>query len=231
MTVKVIGRCGRKAPPSFLFLASGMEARRAETRVTAPFPTGPEGRRTVPRKAHMSEFEEIRRLYKTRCDEHFAYRQIAAQFALRFATGFREHIGAPEDYVGLDGNTRTAYVEPTKITQTPFGQAQSARPQNHLDLVTFDDDDGYFRFGVRLALEAAADAFPKQPFVFVLRFAIDARQCELEAVGEAFSFDINDNNALTAAYAAMSDALKRELSRKPWDGIERPIGFLPLSRD
>ena len=179
----------------------------------------------------MSEFEEIQRLYKTRRDDHFAYRQIAAQFALRFATGFRQHIGAPEDYVELDGNTRTAYVEPTKITRNPSGKEQSACPQNHLDLVTFDDDDGYFRFGVRLALEPAPDAFPKQPFVFVLRFAIKERQCELEAAGEAFSFDINDNNAHTAAYAAMSDALKRELSRKPWDGVERPIGFLPLSRD
>ena len=177
----------------------------------------------------MSEFEEIQRLYKTRRDDHFAYRQNAAQFALRFANGFRKHIGAPEDYVEPDGNTRTAYVEPTKITRNPSGQEQSACPQNHLDLVTPDDDDGYLRFGVRLVLEPAPGAFPKQPFVFVLRFAIKENQCELEAAGKAFSFDISDNNAHTAAYAAMSDALKRELKRKPWDGVEkRPIGFLPF---
>jgi len=51
-----------------------------------------------------------------------------------------------------------------------------------------------------------------------------------EHAEKSFSFGARDNSARAPVYDHMVAALKKELERKPWDGVEtQTIGFLRLS--
>jgi hypothetical protein len=95
---------------------------------------------------------------------------------------FREHVGAPEHYLDIDRQTKKAYVEPRKIPRESSSEEKSV-PEYGLDLVT-REDDGFFVFGVRFVLDRATNAFPKSPFVYVVRFRLLEDNCEMEVAGE-----------------------------------------------
>jgi hypothetical protein len=177
----------------------------------------------------MSTFEEIQQLCKKWSEDEHNYLIQSTQFALRFANGFREYIGAPEHYLDFDMQTTKEYVELRKIIRNSAGEEEAVMPKHGTDALT-RQDDGFFLFGVRFVVDSATNAFPKQSLVYVVRFRVVEAMCEMKVAGESFSFGVRDNSARAPVYDHMVAALKKELERNPWDGVQKQtIGFLPLS--
>jgi hypothetical protein len=95
---------------------------------------------------------------------------------------------------------------------------------------------GFFLFGVRFVLDRATNAFPKSPFVYVVRFRLLEDNCEMEVAGETFRFNPIDSTARAPVYDHMIGVLRNALERKPWDvekqntmgfGFQRPQTGLP----
>ncbi len=177
----------------------------------------------------MSAFEEIQQLYEKWSKDGHDYLVLSAQFALRFANGFREHIGAPQHYLELDRQTTKEYVELRKIIRNSAGEEEAVEPRHGTDVLT-RQDDGFFLFGVRFVVDSAINAFPKQWLIYLVRFRVVEDLCEMKVAGESFSFGARDNSARAPVYDHMVAVLKKELERKPWDGVQKQtIGFLRLS--
>jgi hypothetical protein len=142
----------------------------------------------------MSPFEEIQQVCKKWSEDGHNYLIQSAQFAQRFANGFREYIGAPEHYLDLDRQTTKEYVEPRKIIRNSAGEEEAVLPKHGTDVLT-RQDDGFFLFGVRFVVDSATNAFPKQSLVYVVRFRLVEAICEMKVAGESFSFEARDNSA------------------------------------
>jgi hypothetical protein len=177
----------------------------------------------------VTAFEEIQKLYGKWSEDEHRYLMQSLLFARGFANGFREHVGAPQQYLELDGATTREYVEARKVDCDLSGEHKPV-PEKGVDFLT-RLDDGFFLFGVRFVFEPAPNAFPKQSIVYVIAFRIVEGTCEMKVAGESFSFDAREKKARAPAYDQMIAALKKELEHKPWEGVQKQaIGFLPLSR-
>jgi hypothetical protein len=177
----------------------------------------------------MSAFEEIQQLCKKWSEDEHNYLIQSAEFARRFANGFREHIGAPEHYLDLNRQATKEYVELRKIIRNSAGEEEVVLPKHGTDVLTRQDDGG-FLFGVRFVVDSATNAFPKQFLTYVVRFRIVEAVCEMKVAGESFSFEVRDNSARAPVYDHMVAVLKKELERKPWNGAQtQTIGFLSFA--
>ena len=117
----------------------------------------------------MSDFDDLRAAFKEWHNRNRAYEISLVKFALGFAEGFREHIGAPEYFVQPDGVIKTQYVEALKLTD-----------DNNLvssdDLLRRDENDEYFEFGLRIYMEFESDAVSKKALRLHHRLPPDERK-------------------------------------------------------
>ena len=142
----------------------------------------------------MTIFEDLRAEYKVARESALDYQRNSALFAQRLARRFQNYIGAPENYLGLNRRDTGHYIEPMKVTITGPANFTPEEPQGLTDLIS-KDDDGYWLVGLRLTLDVADNTFPKDKFVFLLRFVVRDDECEM-SVGfdkRSFKFQLNDD--------------------------------------
>lgn len=171
----------------------------------------------------MSDFDNLRAAFKEWHNRNRAYEISLVKFALRFAEGFREHIGAPEYFVQPDGVIKTQYVEALKLTD-----------DNNLvssdDLLRRDENDEYFEFGLRIYMEFESDAYPKRPFGYIIGFRrTNEDEYELKIAGRTFK--VSDDRSRQDVYRFMVDNLKDAFAQEPWDAVEKmAIGFVQFEK-
>ena len=172
----------------------------------------------------MTKIDELRGAYRDWRERNIAYHDAVVAFAANFARGFREYIGAPGTYNVPGRTTKKPYVEVRKLTDE--GNLVRANPG---ELLTFEED-GYYKFGVMLALDYSENMYPKAGFGFSVRVRLKKDVCDLKVSDRSFTVKLADKDALNQAYDFMVDLLKTSFRREPWEVDEkRQIGFVHLS--
>src|ERR1700730_1511390 len=176
----------------------------------------------------MTLFDDLRKDY-TRWDEaHSRYEQECILFAQQFLEAFKSYIGAPNNYVDIDRQTKW-YVEPMEVTRDRSGEYHFKEAGSLVDLVQ-RDEDGYQQTGLRLTIDRQANSFPRGYFSFLVRFIIRPSECEIR-VGfdnKQFSFPTSDPKKMTPVFDYMIQALRDVLAIEPWSVSKKAqIGFVP----
>ena len=179
----------------------------------------------------MTIFEDLRKDYQIARETSLEYQRSSALFAQRLARRFQIYIGAPDNYRTMKQDDTRWYVQPMRTTLRGHNDFVSETPEGLHDLLT-KDEDGYWLVGLRLTLDIAANAFPKDNFVFLLKFTIRGGECEM-SVGfgkDARKFQADDDEGIKPIFDNMISQLKELFARKPWDMPKKnTIGFTAQS--
>jgi hypothetical protein len=160
----------------------------------------------------LTRYEELSKLLEPWRSKWFDQQTSIQMLPLKLADGLRAYLGAPEYYTNDDGEL-IPYVCDAKVrkdTQSP-GYILSVGRQ---DLESpFFDDDGQFRFGLRVLLESSPNTFPKQDVWFSFTGLIkDETFVVTEANSKtAFSLPHEDERL----YQHLFEALRKIMSETP----------------
>jgi len=175
----------------------------------------------------MSIFEDLRIAYRASQETYRDYARDSLAAVQELAHTFREYIGAPETYLDPDGETRRPYVHLLSF-QIQDGVPVAAQPESQNDILT-REPDGFWRFAMSLTLDRDRETFPKQQLVFFMRLKLRGGLWHVQLLDQGFQdFRIaqprdSDEHAL---FDQMIGMVRRLLSTKPWEGVEKlPIGF------
>lgn len=175
----------------------------------------------------MTIFDELRAAYRSSQEAYREYARASVAAAQELAHRFRDYLGAPETYTDPEDETRRPYVRLLAFQIAETGPV-AAVPESHADLLA-RDDDGFWRFAISLTIDRDGDTFPKQQLAFFLRLKLHGGTLHVQLLDDGFQdFHIaeagkGDERAL---FDQMVEMVKRLLSAKPWEGVEKlPIGF------
>jgi hypothetical protein len=175
----------------------------------------------------MSIFDDLRIAYRASQESYRDYARDSLAAAQELAHSFREYIGAPETYLDPDGETRRPYVHLLSF-QIQDGIPVAAQPESQNDILT-REPDGFWRFAMSLSRDRDPETFPKQQLVFFMRLKLRGGLWHVQLLDQGFQdFRIalprdSDEHAL---FDQMIGMVRRLLSTKPWEGVEKlPIGF------
>jgi hypothetical protein len=172
----------------------------------------------------MAIYDELRQEYDQWSKDTRAYWFDSGRYALQFAAGFREYLGAPEFYNDHEG--QHPYVELCKVVDGPSTDESKFEPTNFHDALT-RGEDGLLTFGVSIIIEKAQNTFPKASFGFSIGMLPRDGQCTVKIAGERFELDMTNEQARIPAYKHMLKVLRQWLASKPWDANRKnPIGFV-----
>ena len=175
----------------------------------------------------MSIFDDLRDAYGASQETYREYAREALIAAQQLAYGFREFLGAPETYLDPDDETRHPYVRLLSF-QIQDGLPVPVQPESHADLL-IREPDGFWRFAISLTLDRDAETFPKQHLAFFLRLKPHGGVWHVQLLDDGFQ-DFHIPSGRTEErrplYEHMVEMVKRLLTAKPWEGVEKlPIGF------
>ena len=145
----------------------------------------------------------------------------------KLAEGFAKCIGAPENYPDLEHGSPKWYVYPEQALQGNEGDITYSNPETRMDVIT-RDDTGCWISSIVIVLEPAANAYPKAPFRYFVRFALRDRQCELhldEAGSQRIDFNIDVLLIHDRVYETMLGMLRRILEMQPWSAERSSMSF------
>lgn len=167
----------------------------------------------------MSYFDDLRTEFTQFAEARHNYWIEAATYANRFTNGFGVFLGAPKSFHPCGGH-ETNYVELCKIKN-----GEAIPETNIIEAITLTED-GFLSFAVRVYLERASNAYPKQPFAYHISFLPKDRSCILKVAGRSFEIDLADDARLPV-YQTMLDGIRQWLSLKPWEfeNQKAKIGF------
>jgi hypothetical protein len=188
----------------------------------------------------MTIFDDLRRLYIAWSDRRRRYFNDSWQFVYHFAAGFGNYIGAPATYNEMSsGNNPNRiptrwYVEPLQAIKDDGGEVHLKDAESHMDVVKWDGD-GYWISGIRVMIDTAESAHPKEGFTFLVRFTLRTGQSELQIGDEAdgkFEIDAEKPDSFKPAYEYMVTLLQTLLDSPPWNISEKTqIGFRPPQKE
>jgi hypothetical protein len=175
----------------------------------------------------MTIFDEIQAAYRASQDTYRDYARASLAAAHDLAHRFREYLGAPETYIDPEDETRRPYVRLLAF-QLPDGVPVAAQAESQADILA-RDEDGFWRFAISLTIDRDGETFPKQQLAFFLRFKVHGGIRHVQLLDDGFQdFRIGEagDTDEQGLFDRMVDMVKRVLSAKPWDGVEKlPIGF------
>ena len=175
----------------------------------------------------MSIFDDLRIAYRASQESYRDYARSSLAAAQELAHSFREYIGAPETYLDPDGETRRPYVHLLSF-QIQDGVPVAAQPETLNDILT-REPDGFWRFAMSLTLDRDPEAFPKQQLVFFMRLKVRGGLWQVQLLDDGvqdFRIAIPRESNEHALFDHMIGMVRRLLSTKPWEGVEKmPIGF------
>jgi hypothetical protein len=175
----------------------------------------------------MTIFDELRTAYRSSQEAYREYARASLVAAQDLAHRFRDYLGAPETYTDPEDETRRPYVRLLAF-QIADGVPVAAAPESHADILA-REDDGFWRFAISLTIDRDSDSFPKQQLAFFLRLKLHGGICHVQLLDDGFQdFRIAEtgDGGERALFDQMVEMVKRLLSAKPWEGVEKlPIGF------
>lgn len=174
----------------------------------------------------MTIYDGLRQDYEQWSTTNREYWFGSARYAVRFASGFREYLGAPEFFD--DNGKKQAYVEVRKVTEDENGEPHFESANFH-EVLSVDDERSSLAFGIVVMLEIAANTFPKGSFAFSIGMVPRGNLCTLRISGEEFNVDMSGDKSRLPAYEHMAKVVRDFLALKPWDAQRKqPIGFVNL---
>lgn len=175
----------------------------------------------------MSIFDDLRIAYRASQETYRDYARSSLAAAQELAHSFREYIGAPETYLDPDGETRRPYVHLLSF-QIQEGVPIAAQPESLNDILT-REPDGFWRLAISLTLDRDPETFPKQQLVFFMRLKVRGGLWQVQLLDDGvqdFRIAIPRESNEHALFDHMIGMVRRLLSTKPWEGVEKmPIGF------
>jgi hypothetical protein len=175
----------------------------------------------------MTIFDEIQAAYRASQDTYRDYARASLAAAHDLAHRFREYLGAPETYIDPEDETRRPYVRLLAF-QLPDGVPVAAQAESQADILA-REDDGFWRFAISLTIDRDGETFPKQQLAFFLRLKLHGGIRHVQLLDDGFQdFRIGEAGGADerALFDRMVEMVKRVLSAKPWEGVEKlPIGF------
>jgi hypothetical protein len=161
------------------------------------------------------------------------YRRASIHFINRFASAFRQHIGAPEHYA----NPETGRSEPVQVLscqKNKDGDYTFKRMCSPFDVIELQED-GRWLTALGLVL-GAENYFPKGEIAFPIEFILHEQNCTMILGSKnkhKFELSLEDEKTFKPVFDCMVGFVKEFLAKKPWDRNDtieqRQIGFLPLA--
>ena len=183
----------------------------------------------------MTAFSDLQKQYGNWQQSRHDYRLASVQFIRRFARRFREYLGAPEFYQTLNQpGAPQPYVSVVGVSETGEHTLEFKKSNSPFELLD-QQEDGFWRTGIRLDLDRGQNEFPKANFFYLIKFVLRGNTCEMIFMNgekKRFSFSIDDPAQETPIFEYMHGVVEHALSMPPWETEEkRSIGFLPLKSD
>ena len=176
----------------------------------------------------MTIFDDLRGAYTSSQDAYRDYARASLAAAHDIAHRFREYLGAPETYTDPDDETRRPYVRLLAFQIQEDGSPAAVQPESQGDLLVHDPD-GFWRFAISLTIDRDVETFPKQQLAFFLRLKLHGGVRHIQLLDDGFQdFRVVEAGGTDehAFFRQMVEMVKRLLSAKPWEGVEKlPIGF------
>src|SRR5580700_7427234 len=109
----------------------------------------------------MTAFSDLQQHYGKWQQSRQDYRLASLQFIQRFARRFREYLGAPESYqTGNQAGSPEPYVSVVAVKQTSELTVDFKKSNSPFELLD-QQEDGFWRTGIRLDLDRGLNEFPK----------------------------------------------------------------------
>jgi hypothetical protein len=178
----------------------------------------------------MAVFDELRAEYAVARDANLNHYHLCDIFARGLGRRLGTYIGAPETFSDIGGDP-VDYIEAVEVEELNDGSYRSVKTEDSRHLIQ-RDENGYWLTGLRFTVDSAANEFPKHNFLFLIRFVLRERQCEMLVADskEVFTFDIDDPNGPKPVYDLIVKILKDFFALPPWETKRKhPIGFVPPS--
>jgi hypothetical protein len=177
----------------------------------------------------MPIFDDLRSEYKTGREATIHYYRRCEIFARTLSTKLQQYVGAPKDFTDFKGRT-SSYIDTVGVEQLNDGTYQSVENAGYGKLIQ-PDENGYWLTGLKVVLDVAPNTWPKEGFLFLVRFVIREDECEMYIAEskQATRFKLDDPNGPNAAFDLIVEMLKNAFARKPWDQTKKTsIGFVNL---
>lgn len=183
----------------------------------------------------MTIFEDLCHDFDVWRTGYFDNQTKSVRLAQQIAEGFRQHIGAPKNFKEPvdDSNQMTKpYVQPMVATDEGDGIVSFREPKGFLDVIT-RWDDGYYYFGLGIAVEVGPNIWPKQRFCVPISFIIDDDSCIMRVTnrpGGQFHFNIGELGGCAKMYDFIASVVFDIFKTRPSDLIngKNAMGFVPL---
>jgi hypothetical protein len=119
----------------------------------------------------MTAFSDLQQQYGQWQQSRYDYRLASVQFIQRFVRRFREYLGAPEFYQTGDEPGRQPYVSVVGVRQTGEHTLEFKKSNSPFELLD-QQEDGFWRTGIRLDLDRGLNEFPKANFFYPIMLPI-----------------------------------------------------------
>jgi hypothetical protein len=181
----------------------------------------------------MTAFQDLSKEFSGWRDRYFEDQRKSLSLVNRTVEGFRKYIGAPETFTNPSGIVQR-YVVPLVAKDNGDRTVSFREPDDPFDLLA-RWEDGYYHFGVSVAVEVAPNVWPKQAFTIPLSFVIKDNNCKMRVTNRSdgeFQFAVDNVETCTHMFGFMVSILSAIFKTKPSDWAEKknPIGFLPPAR-
>ena len=104
----------------------------------------------------MAIFDELRAEYTTWDQTQIDYHDALVHVASRFVAGFKEYVGAPNEFRTFPERKSRPYVGPKCVDLDGQGTYQITEPKHNRDFLQ-QDNDGWWRFGMSIVLDRAPE--------------------------------------------------------------------------
>jgi hypothetical protein len=177
----------------------------------------------------MTTFDDLRSEFKVARETSIDYYRRCDVFARSLSGKLRDYLGAPVSFKDMKGET-APYIDTAGVQQQTDGTYKSVDDAGFMKLAR-PDEDGYCLTGLKIILDVGPNTWPKQGFLFLIRFIIRENECEMYVADskQADTFRLDDPNGLHPAFDLIVQSLKKAFAQKPWDGATKEtIGFVNL---
>jgi hypothetical protein len=177
----------------------------------------------------MTKFDELRSEFNVARETSINYYRRCDLFARNLSAALQDYLGAPEHFKDMKGQA-LPYVDTVGVEQLEDGTYKSVTQSGFLELVR-PDENGYLLTGLKIVLDPAPNAWPKESFLFLIRFIIRENECEMLVADskQPITFQVNDPKGLHPAFDLIVQSFKNAFAQKPWErGKKQTIGFVNL---
>jgi hypothetical protein len=177
----------------------------------------------------MTKFDDLRSEFTVARETSINYYRRCDLFARHLSSKLRDYLGAPEHFKDIKGET-APYIDTVGVEQQDDGTYKSISDAGYMKLVQ-PDENGYLLTGLKIVLDVAPNTWPKEGFLFLIRFTITENECEMFVADskQPINFQLDDPKGLHPAFDLIVQSFKNAFAQKPWERAKKEtIGFVNL---